>query len=103
MRPRQFVTLVVLCGTVALAAWGAARLGGFGSFGVDNTATPIGDGDATHGATSLSAEADVRPRRTTGKPQWRLAAAAVRRRHPQSLTPSPRIAPAAMSVGGGGG
>ena len=41
-RPRQFVVLVVLCGTVALAGWGAARLGVFGSSGIENTATPIG-------------------------------------------------------------
>ena len=59
MRPRQFVTLVALCGT-ALAAWGTPR-SSFGSFAVDNPATAIADGDATNGgAISLSFEADAR-------------------------------------------
>ena len=58
MRPRQFVTLVALCGTVALPAWGTAR-SSFGSFAVDNTATAITDGDATSDASSLSPEADA--------------------------------------------
>ncbi len=58
MRPRQFVTLVALCGTVALPAWGTAR-SSFGSFAVDTTATAITDGDATSGASSLSPEADA--------------------------------------------
>jgi hypothetical protein len=58
MRPRQFVTLAALCGTVALAAWDTAR-SNFGSFAVDNTAIAIKDGDATNGgAISLSPEAD---------------------------------------------
>ena len=94
-RPRQFVVLVVLCGTVALAGWGAARLGVFGSSGIENIATPIGDRGATRGAVSLSADA--------GKPvDAPLASAmasvvAVARSH---LTlPGPDVAPAAMSVG----
>ncbi|MEA2984310.1 MAG: hypothetical protein QOD94_564, partial [Alphaproteobacteria bacterium] len=56
MRPRQFVTLAVLCGTVALAPSGTAR-SSFGSFAVDNTATAITGGDATSDAISLSPEA----------------------------------------------
>jgi hypothetical protein len=55
MRPRQFPALVLLCGTVVLAGWGAARLGGFDSSGIENTATPIGDRGATRGEKSLSA------------------------------------------------
>ena len=58
IRPRQFVTWVALCGTVALPAWGTAR-STFGSFAVDNTATAIRDGDATSGASSLSPQADA--------------------------------------------
>ena len=59
MRPRQFVTLVALCGTVALPAWGTAR-SSFGSFAIDSTAIAIQDGDATNGgASSLSPDADA--------------------------------------------
>jgi hypothetical protein len=58
MRPRQFVALVALCGTVALAAWDTARCS-FCSFAVDQTATAIRDGDATIGAISLGPEADA--------------------------------------------
>ena len=55
MRPRQLVPLVALCGTVALAGWGAARLYVFGSSGIENSA--IGDRGATRGVMSLSADA----------------------------------------------
>ncbi len=95
MRPRQFVALVVLCGTVALAGWGAARLGVFGSSGIENTATPIADSGATRGATSLSAD--------TGAPvdaplaSAMASAAAVTMSHLE--LPEPAVAPAAMSVG----
>jgi hypothetical protein len=54
IRPRQFVALVGVCGTVALAGWGAARLGVLGSLGIETTATSIGDRGATRGAASLS-------------------------------------------------
>jgi hypothetical protein len=54
MRPRQLVSLAMLCGTVALTDWGAARLGAFGASDIENTATPIGDGGATRSAASLS-------------------------------------------------
>jgi hypothetical protein len=52
MRPRRFAALAALSGTVALAGWGAAKLGGF-----ENSAMPIGDRGATRGATCLSADA----------------------------------------------
>ena len=58
MRPRQFVTLVAVCGTVALAAWGTAWCS-FCSFAVDHTATAISEGDTTRGAISLGPEADA--------------------------------------------
>jgi hypothetical protein len=57
MKPRQFVGLVLVCGTVALAGSGAARLGSFDSSGIENTATPIGDPGATRGARSSSVDA----------------------------------------------
>ena len=55
IRPRHFVALVGLCGTVALAGWGAATLGDFGSLGIENIATSIRDRGAIRGAASLSA------------------------------------------------
>jgi hypothetical protein len=51
-RPRQFV-LVLLCGTVAIAGWCAARLGSFEWSGIENTATPIW----TRGAAISGADA----------------------------------------------
>ena len=47
MKPRLVVTSVVLCGTVALAGSGAARLGGLS--GIEDTATPFVDRWATSG------------------------------------------------------
>ena len=55
MTPRKLVPLVVLCGTIALTVWGAARLGGIGSSGIENNAS--GDREATRGATPLSGDA----------------------------------------------
>jgi hypothetical protein len=55
-RPRRFA-LVLLCGTVTIAGSCAARLGGFEWFGIENTATPIWNRGAAHGATILSADA----------------------------------------------
>jgi hypothetical protein len=52
MTPRKLVPLVVLCGTIALSVWGAARLGVIGSSGMENNA--FGDREATRGATPLS-------------------------------------------------
>jgi hypothetical protein len=53
-RRRQFA-LVLLCGTVILAGWYAARLGGFEW--LENTATPIWNRGATRDATTSSADA----------------------------------------------
>jgi hypothetical protein len=53
-RRRQFA-LVLLCGTVTLAGWYAARLGGFEW--LENTATPIWNRGATRDATTSSADA----------------------------------------------
>ena len=58
MRPQQLVTLVALCGTVALVGSGTLRFG-FDSPAIENTATPITDPDATRSVISLSAE--IRP------------------------------------------
>jgi hypothetical protein len=95
MRPRQFLTLAVLCGTVALTDWGAARLGVFGASGIENTPTPIGDGGATRGAMSSSADAA----RAVDAPLASAMAlvAAVETSHLE--LPEPAVAPAAMSVG----
>jgi hypothetical protein len=51
MRPRQFVAIGALGGTIALAGWGAAKLGTLGSLDVENAAT------TTRGAMSLNADA----------------------------------------------
>ncbi len=53
-RRRQFA-LMLLCGTVILAGWCAARLGGFEW--LENTATPIWNRGATRDATTSSADA----------------------------------------------
>ena len=55
-RPRQFA-LVLLCGTVTIAGWCAARLGGFEWSGIENTATSIWNRGAARGATISSADA----------------------------------------------
>ena len=96
MRPRQFFALVVLCGTVALAGWGAARLGVFDSSGIENIATPIGDRGATSGATSLSADAGEAPS-DAPLASAMASGAAVGMSHLK--LPEPAVAPAAMSVG----
>src|SRR5688500_2631307 len=95
MRPRQFVALVVLCGTVPLAGWGAARLGVFGSSGIENTATTIADSGATRGATSLIADAGAPVDAPLASAM--ASAAAVTMSHLE--LPEPAVAPAAMSVG----
>jgi hypothetical protein len=45
--PRRLAVLAVLCGTVVLAGWVAARLAGRGSPGMENAAAPIEDSRAT--------------------------------------------------------
>jgi hypothetical protein len=95
MRPRQFVALVVLSGTVALAGWGAARLGVFGSSGIESTATPIADSGATRGATSSSADAGAPVDAPLASAMAAVAAVAM----PRLELPGPAVAPAAMSAG----
>ena len=55
-RPRQ-LALVLLCGTVTIAGWGAARLGGFEWSGIENIATPIWNRGPARGAAISSADA----------------------------------------------
>ena len=55
-RPRQFA-LMLLCGTVTIAGWCAARLDGFEWSAIENTATPIWNRGAARGATISSADA----------------------------------------------
>ena len=93
MRPRQLVPLVVMCGTVALAGWGAARLGVFGSSGIENSA--IGDRGATRGATPLSADDGGLVDAPLASAMGSVAAVATSH---LKLT-EPAVAPAAMCVG----
>ena len=46
LKSRQFA-LVLLCGTVTLAGWGAARFGSLEWSGIENVATPSGNRGAT--------------------------------------------------------
>src|SRR5262245_12347560 len=55
-RRRQFA-LVLLCGTVSFAGWGAAGFGVFDWSNIENTATLLWNRVATRGATSSSADA----------------------------------------------
>jgi hypothetical protein len=54
---RRIAALAALSGTVALAGWGAAVVGGLGSPRIENSATPIEEHRATRGVMSLSAAA----------------------------------------------
>ena len=70
MRPRQFVAIGAVGGTIALAAWGAASLGGFGSSDIRNVAT------MTRGATSSRADAksvDTPPAKAATQPASQAA------------------------------
>jgi hypothetical protein len=55
-RARPFA-LVLLCGGVTLAGWGAARLGGFDGSNIENTATLLWNRVATRGTTSSGVDA----------------------------------------------
>src|SRR5262245_40595613 len=55
-RARQFA-LVLLCGGVTLAGWGAAGLGGFDWSNIENTATLLWNRVATRGTTSSGVDA----------------------------------------------
>ena len=57
-RSRQ-LALVLVCGTVTIAGWDAARLGGFEWSGIENIATPMWNGGAARGATMSSTEAGL--------------------------------------------
>jgi hypothetical protein len=72
-RRRQFA-LVLLCGTVTLAGWYAARLGGFEW--LENTATPNWNRGATRDATTSSADAG-RVGASLGRAMVSVAAVAV--------------------------
>jgi len=91
MTPRQLVPLVMLCGTVAFASWGFARLGVFGSSGVENSA--IGDGGATWGAAPLSADVGGAVDAPLASPMGSIAAAATSHLN----LPEPIVASAAIS------
>ncbi len=95
MRPRQFA-LVLLCGTVALAGWGVARLGGLDWSGIDYAATPIWNLGATRGTTTSSA--DVGPVGAALAPTM-ASVAAVARSHLK--LPAPAVAHPAVSIGDG--
>ncbi|HKF94858.1 MAG TPA: hypothetical protein VKB96_09725, partial [Gammaproteobacteria bacterium] len=57
IEPARFAVLAALSGTVALAAWGAAVVGGLGSSGIENTTTLIAKDRTTGGASAVSAHA----------------------------------------------
>src|SRR5262245_6196529 len=56
MKPRQFVALATLSGTVALAGWDAARLISFHLSDIENTATGIEDRAAPRDASSFGTD-----------------------------------------------
>jgi hypothetical protein len=100
MRPRQFVAIGAVGGAVALAAWGAATLGGFGSSGMRNAATP------PRGAISSSADAksvDTPPARAATQPAPDAAMSHPGPREPVADVPAgapsrPAVEPAAASA-----
>jgi hypothetical protein len=70
IRPRQFATVVTVCGTVAFAGWDTPR-SGFDSLGIESIATPIGDPEATGSVISSSVETrlfDALPETAMGSP-----------------------------------
>src|SRR5262245_14787017 len=94
-RPRRFVALVVSCGVIALAGWGAARVGVFGWSGVENAATPIGEPGATRGAASLSADAGE----PVDAPLASAMASVIAEAGSHLAPPEPAVVPAVTSVG----
>ena len=88
VRPRQFA-LVLLCGTVTLAGWCAARLGGFEWSGLENTATSIWNRGATRDATTSSADA-------VGAPLARAMASVAAVAASHLKLPAPAVASAAV-------
>ena len=63
MSPRRLSVLAV-CGTVVLAGWVAAGLGGLGSPGIENTGAPIEDSRATSVTAPPSSSTHCK------QPQW---------------------------------
>ena len=86
VRPR--FALVLLCGTVAVAAWCAAGLGGFEWSGIENAATSIWNGWAPRGATTPGADAGAES--TSSK--LALASAAMRATDTVTVDPAPHEA-----------
>ena len=91
-RLRQ-LALVLLCGTVALAVWCAPWPGGLGWSGVENTATPIRNREATRAATTSSADLGA-----AGAP-LAPAMASVALATSDLTLPTPPVADAAASPG----
>ncbi len=95
VRPRQFA-LVLLCGTVTVAGWCAASLGGFEWSGIENTATAIWNRGAAGGATASSADlGPVGARRAPAKASLGGVATS------HLKLPGPAVAHAAVSLGDG--
>ena len=92
MTPQKLVPLVVLCGTIALTGWGAARLGVFGSSGMENGA--IGHREATRGATPSSADAGGAVDAPLASAMSAVATAATSHLN----LPEPTVAPAACPL-----
>jgi hypothetical protein len=86
VRPR--FALVLLCGTVAVAAWCAAGLGGFEWSGIENAATSIWNGEAPRAATTPGADAGAES--TSSK--LALASAAMRATDTVTVDPAPHEA-----------
>jgi hypothetical protein len=93
VRPRQFA-LVLLCGTVTLAGWCAARLGGFEWSGLENTPTAIWNRGATRDATTSSADAG-----RVGAPLARAMASVAAVATSHLKLPEPAVAHAAVLAG----
>jgi hypothetical protein len=86
VRPR--FALALLCGTVAVAAWCAAGLGGFEWSGSENAATSIWNGRAPRAATTPGADAGAES--TSSK--LALASAAMRATDTVTVDPAPHEA-----------
>jgi hypothetical protein len=87
---RQFA-LVLLCGTVTVAGWSAARLGGFEWSDLANAATAIWNRGATRGAAASSADA--------GRASASLAPAMASAASSHLKLPGPAVAHAAVPDG----
>jgi len=79
---------VLLCGTVAVAAWCAAGLGGLEWSGIENAATSIWNGGAPRAATTPGADAGAES--TSSK--LALASAAMRATDTVTVDPAPHEA-----------